>query len=284
MRLLRRWMTAFAAAGAIFLASPAAHADSLEPGNAGGMCLDFGAGEGRIARCNGGGYQDIQIPYGGTGQLRVGRNCVAVGNEGQPLYLAKCKNRNEQSWYLDQSGSLVNGNGLCADVEGGKRGEGTRVIGYRCNGKSNQRWATNGGGGYPQPGPGPGNGGNYQTSLLSPQHAYGMCLDVRGGGNDLIIYGCHGKNNQRFSFTTRGETEIQVGGNCVTAPGSTNQSLYVARCTGSYQQRWSFASDGTIRSASGQCADVYDGRSNEGTSVILYKCSGKANQRWNATR
>lgn len=271
MFLLRRLMTVAALFGALAVAAPAAQAAPLEVGNAPGMCLDFSAGQGQLARCSNSKYQNISFAGGGFAPMQVAGQCVADVGNGQPLILTRCRNRTDQTWFLDQSGSLIGGARLCADAEGGSGREGTRVISYKCTGAKNQKWRV--AGGAPS-------GGDYQTALLTPRHAPGLCLDQNGSGNDLIIYGCHGKANQRFSFSTYGETEIQVKGNCVTAPTSTGQSLYVARCTGSYQQRWNFRNDGTIRSASGYCADVSGASRQPGTPVILYKCTGNANQRW----
>lgn len=283
---LRRLLPALAAAAAFFAFAPAARAEVMEAGNAPGLCLDFGGGQGAIYRCTGSSTQDIGLPQRGSGSLKVSGSCVAAAGVGQVLYLTRCRsNRDDQRWLYDSNGALVNKNGLCADVEGGRRREGTRVIAYYCNGRANQRWTAGGdyGGGYPPPPP-PGGGypggGDYQTALLTPMHAPGLCLDVDGGSKKLIIFTCHGRANQRFSFTTYGETEIQVGRNCVTAPTSTGRQLYVARCTGAYSQRWSVQTDGTIRSASGHCMDV-DGASRQPSAEVqLYRCSGKTNQRW----
>jgi hypothetical protein len=281
MTTFGRSLVRLAALAAFLAMAPLARAESLTPGHAEGTCLDFTNGIGQIARCNGGRGQDIELPRRGTGELRVGRNCIAAGGKSEQLYTTPCRRRTEQSWYLDSSGALVNGNGLCADVAGFKKNDGARVVGFPCNGKENQRWsiADDYDDGGPYPG-GPG-GGGYDTALLTPRHAPGLCLDVRSG-QDLIIYDCHGRSNQRFAFTTRGETELQVNGNCVTAPTKIETQLYVARCTGSYQQRWNVLSDGTIRSASGHCIDVYKGRTARETPVNLYKCNRDPNQRWDA--
>ena len=271
MAALRRMIAVFAALGGLALAAPA-NAESLEVGNAAGMCLDFSNGQGELARCDGGKFQDLRVSGNGFAEMRVAGQCVTDVGQGQPLILARCRNRTEQTWYLDGNGALISGTRLCADAERRGTSEGTRVLAFKCSGASNQKWR-------PSSNEGP-SGGDYQTALLTPRHAPGLCLDLNASGSDLIIFGCHGKSNQQFSFTTYGETEIQVKGNCVTAPNSTGQSLYVARCTGSYQQRWNFRRDGTIRSASGYCADVRGASRQQTTPVILFKCSGNANQRW----
>lgn len=277
----------FAGVGlALALLTPDARAESLEPGNARGMCLDASRGEAVIARCRGDRGQDFELPRRGSGSLRSEFGCLAAFGEGQPLVSTRCNRRNEQTWSFSRQGQLSNGLGLCADVEGGRRNEGTRVIGFRCNGKANQNWtATDGntaGPGYPGDGGYPGGGGgNYQQTMLSPQHARGMCLDNREREGDIVIFDCHGKRNQQFQFQYGARTELRVNGNCVTAPRSTNQQLTVNRCTGRPDQQWTIGRDGTIRNANGKCMDVYDARRDRGVAVITFNCKNAANQRWN---
>ncbi len=280
MKSVKSIFVALAALAGLAAFAPTASAESLEPGNARGMCLDFASGRGVISRCTGARSQDIDIPNRGADFLRVGRYCIAAANQGAQLYATNCKNRADQYWTYSQNGTLVNGTGLCADVEGGGRGEGTRVIGYSCGGKSNQRfyvWQ----GGY-DPGPGNGGGGYQVQVLLSPSHAPGTCLDRNRETNEITIWGCHGKSNQVFTLSQGGRTEIRVGNGCLTAGRGNGSSVYAAGCNGSSSQVWVALNDRSIRNdSSGLCLDVDGGRRDQGTRVIVYKCNGKANQRFN---
>lgn len=278
MTSLRSLLGGLAALAAAICFVPSAAADALEAGHARGMCLDFTSGRGVLARCSGQEAQDFQLPNYGANYLRVGRYCVAAGREGEQLYAGNCKkNRSDQYWSYNQNGTLVNGSGLCADIEGGGKHAGARLIGYRCSGKANQRFSVWQGGydpGYP--------GGGYQVSvLLSPQHAPGMCLDRDKSSNRLILFGCHGKSNQVFTLSQDGRTEIRVNNGCLTAPANRGP-VYVATCNGSAQQRWVLRRDSTIRhDASGLCLDVEGAERRQHTQIITYKCSGKSNQRFN---
>ncbi len=279
MKSMKSFLAAVAAIAGLAAFAPTASAESLEAGNARGMCLDFASGRGVISRCSGNNAQDLRIPDRGADFIRVGRYCVAAASEGAQLYATNCRNRSEQYWTFSQNGTLVNGSGLCADVEGGSRREGTPVIGYRCSGKSNQRfgiWQ----GGYD---PGPGNGGGYQVQvLLSPSHAPGMCLDRDKSSNQIILFGCHGKSNQVFTLSQNGRSEIRVNNGCLAASANNRSPVYAATCNGRREQTWVYLNDRTIRNeASGLCLDVDGAGRRERTPVITFKCSGKANQRFN---
>jgi hypothetical protein len=265
--------------------TPAAKAETLEPGHARGMCLDVGGREAVIARCTGDEAQDFRLPRRGSGAIRSEYGCLAGFDEGEALVSVRCRNGQEQTWSFNGRGQLSNGYGLCADVERAGRREGTRVLAFTCNGRPNQFWtATNAGGndGYPGDNSYPGNN-NYQTSLLSPQHAPGQCLDNDERQGTIMIFPCHGKRNQQFQFAYGDQTELRVNGNCVTAPRD-GQQLRVARCNGRSDQQWSFGGDGSIRSSSGRCMDVYQGRRDNGVAVITFNCKNAANQRWRLVR
>lgn len=279
MNALKSICAALAAAAALTVFSSSASAEALESDKARGMCMDFSSGQGVISRCTGQNPQDIDIPNRGADFLRVGRYCIAASNNGGQLYATNCRNRAEQYWTYSQNGTLVNGTGLCADVEGGSKREGARIIGYNCSGKSNQRWGV-WQGGY-GPGPDYPGGGGYQVQvLLSPDHAPGMCLDRDKSTNQIILWGCHGKSNQVFALSQNGRTDIRVQNGCLTGGGNGAQ-VYVANCNGSSSQTWTVRSDRTIRNdSSGRCLDVDAAGRNERTPVITYKCSGKSNQRF----
>ena len=83
----------------------------------------------------------------------------------------------------------------------------------------------------------------YQIHLT---YAEGRCLDVEGEvkeGNRLIVFECHGENNQRFLYFSDDLSlrifsdqslclEVLGGGGVDYAP------VIVARCSGSEAQRW----------------------------------------------
>lgn len=280
MKSIRNSLIAFACAAGAFAFAPA-NADSISPANNTGLCLDMGS-KTDLQPCRRDADQDFQFDR--EGRLRVEGGCLAVSREYEPLFVARCGRGAENRWSYDRSGSLVNGTGLCADVNKGQVRAGELVIAYRCTGKANQRWSVGGNSnpGYPSDNDG-GYDGGYGNVLLSPQHAPGKCLDVRRGSTDLIIFGCHGRSNQQFEYVEgRRGGQLKVGGNCVTAPRNEGESLYIARCGNSSSQRWELGRDGSLQSGAGGCADVADRGTRDNTPVILYRCTGASNQRFNA--
>ncbi len=80
--------------------------------------------------------------------------------------------------------------------------------------------------------------------------------------------------------TAAGVREIRnVGsGLCITAFGTgPGAQLYAATCTGTAEQLWTAASDGTIR-AMGLCMDVNNGYLPVGTLVAVNDCDGNVTQ------
>ena len=125
-------------------------------------------------------------------------------------------------------------------------------------------------------------GGGRMGTIHGPG---GMCLDMRGDrviqGTEAIIYGCHGKKNQRFNWTGRGE--LIVNNMCLDIAGGSrdNGARVIAwPCNGGRNQQW-FVSGSQIRSQqNGKCLDVAGGNLGAGTPVIMYDCHGGPNQTW----
>lgn len=136
------------------------------------------------------------------------------------------------------------------------------------------------GGGDPTGNPtDPGTGG---TQLLRSTSA-AKCIDVPNGstasGTNVQLYSCYQGANQQFTYTAA--QELRVLGTCLTAPSGTNGArVQLAACNGSGGQKWTFGSDGSIRSVghANQCLDVYS--SANGAPVQLYSCWGGDNQKW----
>jgi hypothetical protein len=113
----------------------------------------------------------------------------------------------------------------------------------------------------------------------------GLCLDMRGDrvvpGTEAILYRCHGRDNQHFVWSPRGE--LVVGGLCLDVAGGGNANgarVVAAPCGGGRHQQW-FLNGSQIQSRrSGKCLDVAGGSSRSGTPVIVFDCHGGKNQRW----
>lgn len=112
----------------------------------------------------------------------------------------------------------------------------------------------------------------------------GLCLDISGGlrqGAPLIVFRCHGSDNQRFSWSRRGE--LRVGDYCVdVTSGDTRDGtpLIAFRCNGGRNQRWSARGGQIVSDLSGKCMDLQSGQARPGQPVIAWRCNGGANQNW----
>ncbi|WP_066798485.1 RICIN domain-containing protein [Sphingomonas soli] len=108
-----------------------------------GSCLDVGnANVIMIAACNASrGAQGWRFVSGGYGMISLGnQTCLTANGSGQPLTAAQCANTPNQRWGFQGSGELRNETGVCADIEGGSRASGARVVGWSCHGGLNQKW------------------------------------------------------------------------------------------------------------------------------------------------
>lgn len=92
-----------------------------------------------------------------------------------------------------------------------------------------------------------------------------------------------------YSWTTGGGGTTSAirgyGGRCVDVPGGNGVDgarLQIWDCNGTPAQRWTFATDGTIR-ALGKCMDVANASTANGAAVQLVTCNGNAAQQFTLT-
>jgi O-glycosyl hydrolase len=103
----------------------------------------------------------------------------------------------------------------------------------------------------------------------------GKCLTANASG--AAIAGCTGGAGQEWSYDPRGALKSADG--YLTA-GSSGLATS-AEFTGDAAQRWLLNGNGQIVSeASGKCLDVSGQATADGSRVILYNCTGGANQAW----
>ena len=116
------------------------------------------------------------------------------------------------------------------------------------------------------------------------------CMDVldsrRDDGAPVIIYPCHGGDNQRFAWAPDGSLRVfSTDVRCVTDQGGAAANLdaiVAAPCDGRPGQRWHPAGDGRgIQLAgSGRCLDVPYADATPRTQLVLWDCHGRYNQQW----
>jgi glucose/arabinose dehydrogenase len=109
----------------------------------------------------------------------------------------------------------------------------------------------------------------------------GKCVDVSGSatadGTKIQLWTCTGGTNQQW---TRDGNTLRVLGKCMTATGTTDGSLVqLSTCNGSVGQNWSTQADSTVRNGT-KCLDANGASSADGTQLIIWTCTGGANQRW----
>lgn len=124
-------------------------------------------------------------------------------------------------------------------------------------------------------------------------HASGKCLTQHHGpdaarSTPLTISTCTGADNQLWEFLP--DDTIRSRGMCMDlANGATSDLTKIgsSRCNGTAAQRFYLngADDLTSLTASDargklMCADVYDGRTADGSQVVLWPCTGQANASW----
>jgi hypothetical protein len=101
----------------------------------------------------------------------------------------------------------------------------------------------------------------------------------------MIIYDCHGGENQRLSAPAPGATgPLGVLGLCLAVQGSggNGDPVVTAPCDGGAAQRWTRTAGGEFRGLNGRCLDVPGGRTENLTPLIFWDCHGGDNQRWDA--
>lgn len=120
----------------------------------------------------------------------------------------------------------------------------------------------------------------------------GLCLDARDGriadGTKVILWQCHGGNNQKWHKTTSGNKNVfALKGPGVSkvmdVEGGSNGNeakIIIWQEHGGDNQKWYFnPSNGTLKSAkSGKCLDVPGNRPGAGVSLQQYDCNGTSAQ------
>lgn len=144
----------------------------------------------------------------------------------------------------------------------------------------------------PPPPPPPAWGGGYQPPGGYPQqgggvirNSAGLCIDMQGGrvGPNVpaMLYQCHGKINQQFQWSPRGE--LVVGRHCLDIAGRSavdGARIVAWSCDGSPTQQWGVQGASIRNRYTGQCIDLANNNSVNQAPIIAYRCHGGQNQRW----
>ncbi|MEV4139419.1 ricin-type beta-trefoil lectin domain protein [Dactylosporangium sp. NPDC049742] len=167
-------------------------------------------------------------------------------------------------------GPVTGPGGLCVDVAGANRANGTAVQLYTCNGNGAQQWTLQSNGAV---------------------EALGKCLDVpagqTGNGTRVWLWDCNGLPWQQWTVRGDGELQTSAGsGRCLETPGTATApgtAVQVWDCVGSpwTNQKWWARGDGSIVNLrSNLCLDTQNGATANGTRLVVNPCDGRPSQRW----
>jgi hypothetical protein len=131
-------------------------------------------------------------------------------------------------------------------------------------------------------------GGEYYK--FESQSARGMCMDAEGDhkvdGDKVMMYKCHGKENQRWTVTTdeNGQSAIVgTGGFCLDVRGTHSfkdgTPVQLWKCHFGNNQRFTISGDGQIREVqSGKC--LLATHEHDGASIVLDECNHWKHEKW----
>ena len=113
------------------------------------------------------------------------------------------------------------------------------------------------------------------------------CVDVNQGNWTVEIWDCNGGSNQQWKLNRSGSAQTDVGtlqslGKCmaVQAGGS---GVLLATCDGSASQQWQQVANkpgALVNPSTGQCLDLPNSNTTNGTQLQIYSCNGQSNQHW----
>jgi chitinase len=132
------------------------------------------------------------------------------------------------AYELTQSGGAIKGYaGKCVDDTLSRTTSGNKIQIWTCNGDIAQRW---------------------QFSSGGPIRIFGMCLAYAGSGGNgskMVLSGCTGATNQKWTHKSNGEYVLMSNGKCLddTVFSTTNgRQLQIWTCNDTANQRWSLPS------------------------------------------
>jgi hypothetical protein len=122
---------------------------------------------------------------------------------------------------------------------------------------------------------------NTPTGQLSVGSKFidGACLESRASDSTLVVNKCSAQPEQGLRMDD--ETGlIHQGESACLAAVQKGQPLALKTCADVPEQKWSFETDGTLKSDSGLCADILNFRKDPGTPVIAWDCTATDNQKF----
>jgi len=223
------------------------------------------------------------IPFTSTGTVSgaiyngtVGK-CMDNANNsttsGNKVQIWSCLGDAAQHWTWEPSGKIETGNGMCLGIDGGSgAAPGSKIWVWNCS-SGGQEWLAN----YPQ---------RLTDRVLND------CVGITSSGDgangtQLWINTCDTDAAQQWTMpypvpTSTGAITSQAISLCVgVITGSSTNGLWITTCNGGASQTWAVQANGTItNSANGDCMDVHDSGTANGTEVDITGCNSGASQQW----
>ncbi|GAA1630203.1 serine/threonine protein kinase [Actinoplanes couchii] len=108
----------------------------------------------------------------------------------------------------------------------------------------------------------------------------GTCLHAPSTTGAVQSYTCNGSAGQRF--TVASDKTLRVRGKCVQVGGTDDGAgLRLATCTGIKAQQWNYNTSFDLVSLWGiKCVDIPDASTSNGIAVQVWECNGKSHQKW----
>jgi len=197
-------------------------------------------------------------------------NSTTSGNKVQ---VWTCLGDAAQHWTWEPSGKIETGNGMCLGVKGGSgAAPGSDMWVWNC-GSGGQEWLAN----YPQ---------RLTDDILN------MCAGLTSSGagangTQLWINTCDTDAAQQWTMpypvpTSTGAITSQAISLCTgVITGSSTGGLWITTCNGGASQTWTVQANGTItNSANGDCMDVHDSGTANGTEIDNAGCNSDGAQQW----
>ncbi|HEX8211779.1 MAG TPA: ricin-type beta-trefoil lectin domain protein [Longimicrobium sp.] len=216
-----------------------------------------------------------------TGQVKVhGEKCLDAwqARVGDPIVVHDCHPGLQQRWGLSPSGNLQlrdardpQGRPLCLDIDQYARNNGAQLVAWTCHSGENHLWREDLGGI---------GGSAVSVATMLPG---GRCMDAPSGarGTELHLWDCLGSGLANQRFRRMPDRTLRVHGMCVDGHnGKVYDPVKVWDCHGRANQQWDLTPSGELRGINGLCIDVRGAATGNGTRMMLFRCTGGANQHW----
>jgi streptogrisin C len=100
-------------------------------------------------------------------------------------------------------------------------------------------------------------------------------------GARLQMWDCNGTVAQKWSFV---DGTIRAGGKCMDVAGASTANgtpIQLVNCNGNTAQRFNLSGAGDLVSVlANKCVDIDAWNGNNGARLIIWPCTGGANQKW----